>query len=72
MPGAPSVDPLDQLGLDPDVDICGFPFHTGEVGRCRAPLLDNSGQKIDRAACSVVIFGPVPTLTFCAYRFCPH
>ena len=25
--GAPGVDFLDRLGLDPDVDICGFPFH---------------------------------------------
>src|SRR6516165_11930465 len=24
---APGVDFLDELGLDPDVDICGFPFH---------------------------------------------
>jgi hypothetical protein len=48
LPGAPSVDPLDQPGLDPNVDICGFPFHTGEVGGCRAPPLDNPGQKIDR------------------------
>jgi hypothetical protein len=28
LPGAPSVDPLDQPGLDPDVDICGFVFHS--------------------------------------------
>jgi|SRR5580693_4997660 hypothetical protein len=31
LPGAPGVDPLDQLGRDPKVDICGFPFHTEEV-----------------------------------------
>ena|SRR5277367_1825030 len=47
LPGAPGVDFLDQLDLDPDDDICGFPWHADEVGRCRAPLLDNSGQKID-------------------------
>jgi hypothetical protein len=34
---------LAQLGLDPDVDICGFLSHAGEVGCCRAPLLDKSG-----------------------------
>jgi len=27
LPGAPGVDLLDQLRLNPDVDICGFPFH---------------------------------------------
>lgn len=47
LPGAPSVDFLDQLRLDPDVNICGFPLHTGEVGSRRARLLDNSSQKID-------------------------
>ena len=47
LPGAPGVDPLDQLGLDPNVDICGFPCHAGEMGRCRAPPLDNTGQKSD-------------------------
>jgi len=31
--GPPGVDFLDQLGLDPDVDICGSPFHAEEVGR---------------------------------------
>jgi hypothetical protein len=33
--GAPSVDPLDQLGLDPNVDICVFcpmPVKWGAVG----------------------------------------
>jgi hypothetical protein len=27
LPVAPGVDFFDQLGLDPDVNICGFPFH---------------------------------------------
>jgi len=27
LPGAPSVNFLDQLWLDSDVDICGFSFH---------------------------------------------
>ncbi len=45
--GAPGVDFLDQLGLDPKVDICSIPSHAREVGRCRAPLLDNLCQKID-------------------------
>jgi len=27
LPGAPAVDPFDQLRLNPDVDICGFAFH---------------------------------------------
>jgi hypothetical protein len=27
LPGAPSVDPLDQPGLDANVDICGFLLH---------------------------------------------
>jgi hypothetical protein len=39
LPAAPSVDPLDQLGLDPNVDICCFLSHAGEMGRCRAPRL---------------------------------
>jgi hypothetical protein len=47
LPSAPNVGFLDQLRLDPDVDICGFPFHTGEVGSRRARLLDNPGQKVD-------------------------
>jgi hypothetical protein len=50
---APSVDPLDQLGFDPDVDVCGFSFHAGEVGRCRACPLDNPGQRFDRSAAAV-------------------
>jgi hypothetical protein len=37
--GASGVDFLDQLRLDPDVDIRGFPLHAGEVGRCRAARL---------------------------------
>jgi hypothetical protein len=36
---APSVDPLDQLGLDPNIDICCFLSHAGEMGRCRVPRL---------------------------------
>jgi hypothetical protein len=47
LPGAPGVDFLDQLGFDPDIDLCCFLFHAGEMGRCRAPLLDNSRQEID-------------------------
>jgi hypothetical protein len=47
LPGAPSVDLIDQLGLDPDVDIGGFLWHAGEMGRCRAHPLDNSSQKVD-------------------------
>src|SRR6267142_4032463 len=47
LPGAPGVDPVDQLGLDLNVNICGFPLHAGEVGSRRACLLDNSSQKID-------------------------
>jgi hypothetical protein len=39
LPGAPSVDFLDQLGLDPDVDICCFLSHAGEMGRCGAHRL---------------------------------
>jgi hypothetical protein len=27
--GTPRVNLLDQLRLDPDIDICGFPFHAG-------------------------------------------
>src|SRR5215467_43299 len=29
------------------VEATRFSSHGGEVGRCRAPLLDNSGQKVD-------------------------
>jgi hypothetical protein len=58
LPGAPSVDPLDQLGLDPNVDICCFLFHAGEMGRpCRAPdlimpakrLIDATGTAVKSA-----------------------
>jgi len=37
--GAPGVDFLDQLRFDPGVDVCGFPFHAGELGRGRARRL---------------------------------
>jgi hypothetical protein len=30
--GAPGIHFLDQLGLDPDIDICCFPFHAVEGG----------------------------------------
>jgi hypothetical protein len=44
--GAPSVDPLDQLGLDPNVDICVFcPMPVN--GALSGTRLDNSGQKVD-------------------------
>jgi hypothetical protein len=36
---APRVDLLDQLRLDPNVDIYGFPLHVGERGRGRARCL---------------------------------
>jgi hypothetical protein len=39
LPGAPGVDFLNQLGLDPNIDICCFLSHAGEMGRCRAPVL---------------------------------
>jgi hypothetical protein len=35
-PGATDVDFLDQIRLDPDVDIRCVPFYTEQVGRCRA------------------------------------
>jgi hypothetical protein len=47
LPGTPRIDFLDQLGLDPDVDICCFPCHAGEVGALSARPLDNSGQEVD-------------------------
>ena len=47
LPSPPGVDPLEQLRLDPDIDISCLPFHAGKVGRCRASLLDDPGQKID-------------------------
>jgi len=46
LPVAPSVDSFDQPGFDPDVDICGFAFHAGEVGRCRAPRLIIPAKKL--------------------------
>jgi len=46
LPGAPSVDSFDQLWLDPDVDNCGFPFHTAEVRRYREPLLIIPAKKL--------------------------
>jgi hypothetical protein len=46
LPGAPGVDPLDQPGLDSDVNICGFLFHTIEVGRYRAPRLIIPAKKL--------------------------
>ena len=45
----PCIDPLDQLRLDPDVDVCGFALHAREDGRCRAHPFDNCGQLIDNA-----------------------
>jgi hypothetical protein len=39
LPGAPSIDFSTSSGVDPDVDICGFPFHGDEVGRGRAARL---------------------------------
>jgi len=45
--GAPSVDFLNELWLDPDVDICGFPFHAGGGGALSGALLDKSRQNID-------------------------
>ena len=45
-PGAPGVDPLDQPGLDPDVDFCGFPFHAENVRR-RAARRSIIRAKID-------------------------
>jgi hypothetical protein len=47
LPSTPAVNVLDQLGLDPNIDIRCFLSHAGEMGRCRARALDNSGQKID-------------------------
>jgi len=49
LPAAPRIDPLDQLRLDTDVDVCGFALHAGEDGRCRAHPFDNCGQIIDNA-----------------------
>jgi len=36
---APSFNFFDQLRLDPDVDIGGFPFHAAELGRCQTRRL---------------------------------
>src|SRR6516164_11382303 len=48
LPSAPSVNPLDQLRLDPDVDVRGFLLHAAQVGhRLEAPL-DNSRQRLDK------------------------
>jgi hypothetical protein len=47
LPGAPGVNFLDQLGLDPNIDLCCFLSHAGEMGRCRTYQLDNSRQEID-------------------------
>jgi hypothetical protein len=59
LPGAPGVDPLDQPGLDPNVDFCGFPFHaknvrwrTAQRSKIRAQidiLQALSGSRIDPA-----------------------
>lgn len=38
---------LGQLGFGPAVDVFGFALHAGQVGRGRALLLDNPGQKVD-------------------------
>jgi hypothetical protein len=46
LPSAPAVDFLDERGLDADVDICCFLFHTGEVGRCGAPRLIIAAKKL--------------------------
>jgi hypothetical protein len=46
LPVAPGIDFLDQLGFDPDVDIRGFPFHAGEVGRCEAARLIIPAKKL--------------------------
>ena len=46
LPVAPGIDFLDQLGFDPDVDICCFSFHAGEVGRCRAARLMIPAKKL--------------------------
>jgi hypothetical protein len=37
--GAPRIDLLDQLRFDPDVDVCGFPFHARDLGRFAAHRL---------------------------------
>jgi hypothetical protein len=45
-PGVDPLDPLDQRGHDPNVDVCCF-SHAGKMGHYRASPLDNFGQKID-------------------------
>jgi len=47
LPVAPGVDFLDQFGLDPDVDVCCFPFHGGGGRALSGTPLDKSRQKID-------------------------
>ena len=44
--GAPHIDLLDQLRLDPDVDIRGFPFHADKLGRCRVRCLMMTAKKL--------------------------
>jgi hypothetical protein len=44
--GPRRIDLLDQLRLDPDVDICGFPFHAGEVGHFGARRLIIPAKKL--------------------------
>jgi hypothetical protein len=46
LPGTPGVDLLDQLRLDPDVDVCGFPCHAGKLGRRPARRLMNRAKKL--------------------------
>ena len=48
MPAPLRIDPFDELGLNPNIDIGLFPFsNVGKVGLCGAVLLDNPGRKID-------------------------
>jgi hypothetical protein len=46
LPTAPSVDFLEQPAFDPNVDLRGFPFHAGEMGRCRAPGLIMQAKRL--------------------------
>jgi len=57
---APSFDFFDQLRLDPDVDIGGFPFHPCEVRRCRAPRLITPAKNLIRAANRRGLYGRNP------------
>jgi hypothetical protein len=50
LPGAPGVDFLDQLRLDPDGDVGCARSHASEMGRSDAPQLDNSSQEVDFAS----------------------